>query len=115
MRCFVRQPFYHTSPVRQALKTIAGLPAFSHATKRWTQKIKGKMYYFGRWDDPAGALREYHALSLWSRSDAYTRRGGVLVVRRAVRILRQTKSFSRAAAVMAITAGCLSFLSREMA
>ncbi len=32
---------------------------FAHDTGRWAKKIKGKMYYFGRWDDHEGALLEF--------------------------------------------------------
>jgi hypothetical protein len=40
-------------------KPYEGYPLTAHATRRWCKKIKGKIHYFGVWEDPAGALREY--------------------------------------------------------
>lgn len=42
-------------------KPYPDFPLTPHATRRWCKKIKGRLHYFGRWDDPDSALREYEA------------------------------------------------------
>ncbi len=40
-------------------KPYPEFPLYAHGTKRWAKKIRGKLHYFGTWDDPDGALDLY--------------------------------------------------------
>src|SRR5262249_17933157 len=42
-------------------KPSPDFPLTAHPAGYWCKKIKGRLYYFGRWTDPEGALREYQA------------------------------------------------------
>ena len=42
-------------------KPTPDFPLTAHRNGRWRKKIRGKDHYFGRWDDPYGALAEYQA------------------------------------------------------
>lgn len=49
------------APKAPPAKPYPDFPLRPHARGKWTKKIAGKSHYFGTWDDPYAALREYEA------------------------------------------------------
>jgi integrase len=50
-----------TAPTGKPAKPSPDFPLTPHPAGVWCKKIRGKLYYFGKWDDPEGALKEYEA------------------------------------------------------
>src|SRR6516225_12110106 len=45
---------------RKPAKPYPDFPLTAHPAGYWCKKIRGKIYYFGPWSDPDGALAKYN-------------------------------------------------------
>ena len=43
-------------------KPYPEFPLTPHGSGKWCKKVRGKIYYFGSWDDPNGAIQEWLAV-----------------------------------------------------
>lgn len=49
-------------------KPTPDFPLFPHQCGSWAKKIRGRMFYFGPWDDPAGALKKFERDWPWRKN-----------------------------------------------
>ncbi|HQX48936.1 MAG TPA: hypothetical protein PLY87_24675 [Planctomycetaceae bacterium] len=49
-----------TKPIKPA-EPYQEFPIFAHASGQWAKKIKGKMWYFGVWENPEAAYETYES------------------------------------------------------
>ena len=48
------------STKKRPVKPYPEFPLFAHNNGQWCRKIRGKLYSFGRWEDPTSALKKHN-------------------------------------------------------
>jgi hypothetical protein len=56
-------------------KPSPDFPLFPHNRGKWAKKVGGKLRYFGRWDDPQGALEEWRRYEVEDKEERKANRG----------------------------------------
>lgn len=51
----------YSTPVKKPRKPKKDYPLFPHASGQWAKKVCGRTFYFGKWDNPAGALERWYS------------------------------------------------------
>jgi hypothetical protein len=56
-----KQPTTATTATKKPAKPYEGFLLSAHAAGVWCKKIRGRLHYFGPWNDPDAALKKYLA------------------------------------------------------
>jgi len=81
-------------------KPYPEFPLFAHASGKWAKKIKGKIHYFGKWDNPIGALEEYNNLVAGGQQRPATASRAILDLRDGLSVFLTSKRVERDAGAL---------------
>lgn len=73
------------------VKPTPDFPLYPHPSGKWAKKIRGQTHYFGRWEDPAGALADYRAHVTQASPDRMSGENGGLVLKDACNLFLHSK------------------------
>ena len=76
-------------------KPYPGFPLYPHTNGQWAKRIRGKIHYFGAWNDPDGALRRFHKeesdVKEGRRPKREREQAGVLTVKQMVHLFLEAR------------------------